>query len=108
MVTGNLLRLKITTVFMFHDDVQKNKMNPPVVLHFVTWYPAHKEDVDGIFIRRHIELLAADPCFKHIVVQKSSIKFSVLRHLLTLLGFFTKRKIGDIEVIQLPVESVLY
>lgn len=78
------------------------------MLHLVTWYPASDSDIDGIFTRRHIELLAADQQYEHIVVQKSNSRFSVTKHLKSLSGFFTKQNVGAKEVIQLPVESVLY
>ncbi|QNA44987.1 glycosyltransferase family 4 protein [Lacibacter sediminis] len=83
-------------------------MKRKVVLHLVTWYPSSDNNIDGIFIRRHVELLRADNSYEHIVVQKSSSKFSIVQHLLSLLGSFTRRVIGTTEVIQLPVESVLY
>ena len=83
-------------------------MKRKVVLHLVTWFPSSDNNIDGIFIRRHIELLKADDNYEHIVVQKSSSKFSIIYHLLSLFGFFTKRTIGTTDVIQLPVESVLY
>jgi len=83
-------------------------MKRKVVLHLVTWYPSTDNSIDGIFTRRHIELLLNDNQYKHIVIQKSNRKFSVIDHLKSLLGSFTKRKVGAMEVIQLPVESVLY
>lgn len=82
--------------------------NSLTILHFVTWYPSSSTDVNGIFTRRHIELLAADNTTQHIVVQKSAIRFSAIGHLQSLLGFFTKKKIGLVDVVQLPNESALY
>lgn len=83
-------------------------MKRKLVLHLVTWYPSTDDGIDGIFTRRHIELLLADKQYEHIVIQKSNGKFSVIEHLKSLLGSFTKRKIAATEVIQLPVQSVLY
>lgn len=83
-------------------------MKRKVVLHLVTWYPFSDKDIDGIFTRRHIELLSADKEYEHIVVQKSKRKFSISNHLRSLLGSFTKRTVAATDVIQLPVESGLY
>jgi glycosyltransferase involved in cell wall biosynthesis len=88
--------------------LRKRKSNNTVVLHFVTWYPSSFKDVQGIFTRRHIELLATEHSVKHIVVQKAPERFSVIGHLQSLLGRFVKRRTGELEVIQLPNESNLY
>jgi len=80
----------------------------PVIFHFVTWYPSASDHVNGIFIRRHIELLAADRSFRHIIIRKSEKEISIFRHILSLIGFFRKDRMGKIEVIQLPHNSFLY
>lgn len=80
----------------------------PVVLHFVTWYPSAENDIEGIFTRRHIELLATDESMTHIVVKKSVEKVSVIRHLLNLFGFFKQIRIGKVPIIELVDESFLY
>ncbi len=80
----------------------------PVILHFVTWYPASERDIAGIFTRRHIELLATDKSMTHIVVKKSVEKLSVLRGLLNLFVFFKQVKTGTVPIIELANESFLY
>ena len=80
----------------------------PVVLHFVTWYPTQQNHVEGIFIQRQIELLAADKRFTHIVVRKDGQPVSVFQHLKSLLGFFQEEVIGSMSVISLPDKSDVY
>ena len=70
------------------------KFNAPCILHFVTWYPTITNHVNGNFIRRHIELFATDQTLQHVVVRKSDHETSVLRYLMCLVGFFSKRKNG--------------
>ena len=84
------------------------KIKKPVILHLASWYPLKEDPVKGIFIQRHIELLSGDSSTKHIVVKKSVHEFSVLRHLLSLLGFFYKEKVGLLNIIKLPQNSFLY
>jgi hypothetical protein len=80
----------------------------PVVLHFATWYPSSRNEIEGIFIRRHIELLATDQSIEHVVVKKSVEKVSVLRGLLKLFVFFKQLNNGNVPIIELANESFLY
>lgn len=82
-------------------------MDPVVILHMVTWYPSSEDDIDGVFTKRHIELLATDKRYKHVVVQRSKKAFSLIEQGKSLLGFFVKKKIGSLTIIQLPDETDL-
>ena len=77
----------------------------PVILHFVTWYPSSENDIEGIFTRRHLELLATDESIEHIVVKKSVEKVSAIRSLLNLLVVFKQDKTGKVPIIELTTES---
>lgn len=79
-----------------------------MILHFVTWFPSKKNPIDGIFIRRHIELLAKDNTSNHIVVRKSENEISILSHFLSLLGFFKTETQQGLQVLELPQQSFLY
>lgn len=79
-----------------------------MILHFVTWFPSKKNPIDGIFIRRHIALLAKDNTSKHIVIRKSENEISILSHFLSLLGFFKTETQQEIQVLELPQRSFLY
>ncbi len=80
----------------------------PVIFHFVTWFPSSVTDIDGIFTRRHIELLVSDPSYNHIVIQKSKGNTSVANHIKSLAGMYKKVQIGKLQIIQLPDASTLY
>jgi glycosyltransferase involved in cell wall biosynthesis len=82
-------------------------MKRKVVLHFVTWYPSNEKDIDGIFTRRHIELLAEDKQYQHVVVQQSKKAFTVIEQLKSLAGFFVTKEIGSITIIQMPDHAAL-
>lgn len=80
----------------------------PLVLHFVTWYPSENNHAEGIFIQRHVELLADNKTFRHVVVRKNPVPTGILEHLKSFFGFFSTKKVGTIDVVYLPEESRLY
>jgi glycosyltransferase involved in cell wall biosynthesis len=81
---------------------------PPLILHFVTWYPSPTNHAEGIFIQRQIELLAEDREYHHIIVQKNNTAVSAWAHIRALLGFYQTVQIGTLKVITIPNESRLY
>lgn len=81
--------------------------NSTVILNLVTWYPSTITDIDGIFIRRHIELLASDKRYRQVVVKQSKKAFTIVEQLKSLLGIFIVEKIGCLNIIQLPNEAAL-
>jgi|GEM_PF-6087494 len=76
-----------------------------MILHMVTWYPVHENDIDGIFIRRQIELLAADKSYNHVIVQHSSKPMSIWKQVKGLAGIFNVRRVGHFDVVELMNES---
>lgn len=85
-----------------------NSSNPPLILHFVTWYPSANNHAEGIFIQRQIELLAHSRQFSHIVVRKNKTSVGIWEHIKALFGFFTTESAGRSMVISIPNESKLY
>ncbi len=60
------------------------------VLHLASWYPNRQNHVDGIFIRRQVELIASDTSYHHVLLKKSTKEISLFKHLLCLAGYFSK------------------
>ncbi|MEQ1797227.1 MAG: glycosyltransferase [Lacibacter sp.] len=84
------------------------KKSQPAILHLVTWYPTKENHVEGIFIQRHIELLASNKDYRHVVVRKNVQSVSVLQHLKAIAGISKQEIIGDMPVLLLPDKSGLY
>lgn len=80
----------------------------PTVLHLASWFPSRQNHVDGIFIRRQVELIASDTSYRHVLLKKSTKEISLFKHFLCLAGFFPKEKQNGITIIELPQESFLY
>lgn len=80
----------------------------PHILHLVTWYPSTANHVDGIFTRRHIDLLAADTSTLHTVVRKTEEEVSVLTYLKCLLGFFPTDEYAGRKILLFPTRSKLF
>ena len=108
MATANSLRWKNTTIFMSLLSLMRPSKQKPVVVHFVSWYPTKENHVEGIFIQRQIELLAADQNFTHIVVRKNEQAVSFFQHLKSMLGYFQEEVVGTMNVISLPHKSDVY
>lgn len=80
----------------------------PHILHLVTWYPTAANHVDGIFTRRHIDLLAADSTMLHTVVRKTEEEVPVLTYLKCLLGFFPSEVYEGRKILLFPTRSKLF
>ncbi|MBS1753203.1 MAG: glycosyltransferase [Bacteroidetes bacterium] len=78
------------------------------VLHLASWYPNRQNHVDGIFIRRQVELIASDTSYHHVLLKKSTKEISLFKHLLCLAGYFSKEKQNALTIIELPQQSFLY
>jgi glycosyltransferase involved in cell wall biosynthesis len=72
------------------------------VLHFATWFPKYDGDIDGIFIKRHIEVLSLSNEFQHAVIAKSHWKMGVLGLLRCILGKFPVMRVGNLDVNYFP------
>lgn len=80
----------------------------PHILHLVTWYPTVENHVDGIFTRRHIDLLATDKTTLHTVVRKTEKEVSVLTYVKCLLGFFPTEEYEGRKILLFPDKSKLF
>jgi glycosyltransferase involved in cell wall biosynthesis len=93
---------------MFLSNFFVKKKKKPVILHLVTWYPSSENPADGIFIKRQIQLLAAESNYRHIVIRKNPKPVSVTGHLLSLAAGLNTENENGLQMISLPAKSRLY
>lgn len=78
----------------------------PVVLHLATWYPQSTEDVQGIFVQRHVELLQQHTAALHFVVVKTE-HINWWQLLNSCRGVFPVSKVGSCTIIHFPSKHAL-